>query len=90
MDLPQAKQDLLVQPSRARIFGFLVDRRGEAGTDEIARGLGLHPNGVRRHWRTAFSDGRCVVCVRRPGTSQIGAPVSAWVSLSGASTRSDA
>lgn len=49
MDLPQPPEGALAQPTRARIFAFLVERRGPAGTEELAEGLGLHPNGVRRH-----------------------------------------
>ena len=39
----------LAQPTRAQIFAFLVERRGPAGTEEIAERFGLHPNGMRRH-----------------------------------------
>lgn len=49
MDLSQPAEDALAQPTRARIFAFLVEWRGPAQTDEIAGHLGLHPNGVRRH-----------------------------------------
>ena len=49
MDLPQPAEGPLAQPTRAQIFAFLVERRGPAGTEEIAEHFGLHPNGVRRH-----------------------------------------
>lgn len=49
MDLPLPAEGPLAQPTRARIFAFLVERRGPAGTDDVAEQLGLHPNGVRRH-----------------------------------------
>lgn len=49
MDLPLPAEGPLAQPTRARIFAFLVNRRGPAGTEEVAAELGLHPNGVRRH-----------------------------------------
>ncbi|HET7591103.1 MAG TPA: helix-turn-helix domain-containing protein [Solirubrobacterales bacterium] len=49
MDLPPPAEGPLAQPTRAQIFSFLVERRGPAGTEEIARHFGLHPNGVRRH-----------------------------------------
>jgi predicted ArsR family transcriptional regulator len=49
MDLPPPKEGALAQPKRAEIFAFLVERRGPAGTDEVAAHFGLHPNGVRRH-----------------------------------------
>ena len=49
MDLPESAEGPLVQPTRAQIFSFLVDRRGPVRTEEIAAQFGLHPNGVRRH-----------------------------------------
>jgi predicted ArsR family transcriptional regulator len=49
VDLPPPKEGALAQPKRAEIFAFLVERRGPAGTDEVAAHFGLHPNGVRRH-----------------------------------------
>jgi predicted ArsR family transcriptional regulator len=49
MDLPQPVDSVLAQPTRAQIFSFLVERRGPAGTEEVAEHFGLHPNGVRRH-----------------------------------------
>jgi predicted ArsR family transcriptional regulator len=39
----------LAQPTRARLFAAIRDLGGEATTDELARELGLHVNGVRRH-----------------------------------------
>ncbi|MCB0827390.1 MAG: helix-turn-helix domain-containing protein [Solirubrobacterales bacterium] len=49
MDLPDFEPDVLSQPTRARIFALLTERREPTGTEEIATELGLHPNGVRRH-----------------------------------------
>ncbi|HET9163386.1 MAG TPA: helix-turn-helix domain-containing protein [Solirubrobacterales bacterium] len=49
MDLPRPSEDALAQPTRAQIFAFLVERRGPAGTEEIAEHFSRHPNGVRRH-----------------------------------------
>ncbi len=49
MDLPPPAEGALAQPKRAEIFAFLVERRGPAGTEEVAAHFGLHPNGVRRH-----------------------------------------
>jgi predicted ArsR family transcriptional regulator len=57
MDVPSPADDALAQPTRARIFGFLVDRRGPAGTDEIAEHFGLQPNGVRRHLERLLEKG---------------------------------
>lgn len=57
MDLPPAGEGALAQPKRAQIFNFLVDRRGPAGTDEVAAHFGLHPNGVRRHLERLLEGG---------------------------------
>lgn len=49
MDLPQPAEGALAQPTRARIFAFLVEKRAPADTQEIAAHFGLHPNGIRVH-----------------------------------------
>lgn len=49
MDVPRAADDPLGQPTRARLFSLLAELRRPAGTEELARHLGLHPNGVRVH-----------------------------------------
>jgi predicted ArsR family transcriptional regulator len=49
VDVPPAPIDALAQPTRARLFALLGELRRPAGTDELARRLGLHPNGVRLH-----------------------------------------
>jgi predicted ArsR family transcriptional regulator len=49
LDLPANSGDLLAQPTRARIFSWLVDQHGPASTEDLAKALELHPNGVRRH-----------------------------------------
>lgn len=49
MDLPGQSGDALAQPTRARLFAELARLRRPAGTEELARLLDLHPNGVRRH-----------------------------------------
>jgi predicted ArsR family transcriptional regulator len=49
MDLPNSIDDPLTQPTRARIFTLLAELREPLGTDDLARRLGLHPNGVRIH-----------------------------------------
>lgn len=41
--------DPLAQPTRARLFAALGELRRPAGTEELAEGLDLHPNGVRAH-----------------------------------------
>jgi predicted ArsR family transcriptional regulator len=49
MDLPPRSDEVLAQPSRARLFAALGELRRPAGTEELAERLGLHPNGVRLH-----------------------------------------
>lgn len=41
--------DVLAQPTRARLFARLSHLDRPAGTDELAAELGLHPSGVRVH-----------------------------------------
>ncbi len=49
MDFPARPRDALAQPTRARLFSMLAELRRPVGTEELARRLGLHPNGVRVH-----------------------------------------
>ncbi len=49
MDRSSGAPDVLAQPTRARLFARLVELQRPAGTDELARELELHPNGVRTH-----------------------------------------
>jgi predicted ArsR family transcriptional regulator len=49
MDLPTGSGHVLAQPTRARIFARLVECRTAVSTGEVAKRLGKHPNGVRRH-----------------------------------------
>jgi predicted ArsR family transcriptional regulator len=49
VDVPPAPDDALAQPTRAQLFALLGELRRPAGTDELARLLNLHPNGVRLH-----------------------------------------
>jgi predicted ArsR family transcriptional regulator len=57
MDLPPPVEGPLAEPKRAQIFAFLVERRGPAGTDEVAAHFRLHPNGVRRHLERLLEGG---------------------------------
>ncbi|HET9104159.1 MAG TPA: helix-turn-helix domain-containing protein [Solirubrobacteraceae bacterium] len=41
--------DVLAQPTRARLFALLGELKRPAGTVELAERLELHPNGVRIH-----------------------------------------
>jgi predicted ArsR family transcriptional regulator len=49
MDAPGARDDVLSQPSRARLFQLLSELQRPAHTEELAELLELHPNGVRAH-----------------------------------------
>ena len=49
MDLPSPPDEVLAQPTRARLFAALTELRRPAGTEELAQRLELHPNGVRLH-----------------------------------------
>jgi predicted ArsR family transcriptional regulator len=49
VDVPPAPVDALAQPTRAQLFAVLGELGRPAGTDELARRLDLHPNGVRLH-----------------------------------------
>jgi predicted ArsR family transcriptional regulator len=49
LDLPGNNEGVLNQRTRAEIFSWLVEQRGPATTEAIAKALELHPNGVRRH-----------------------------------------
>jgi predicted ArsR family transcriptional regulator len=49
MDVPSQRDEVLAQPTRARLFAALSELRRPAGTEELATLLDLHPNGVRLH-----------------------------------------
>jgi predicted ArsR family transcriptional regulator len=46
---PDSPEDVLSQPTRARLFARLASLGRPAGTDELAGDVGLHPSGVRVH-----------------------------------------
>ena len=76
MDLPQRPADALGQPTRARLFDLLAGLRRPAGTDELAKLLELHPNGVRVHLERLRDAG----LVERERTRQArGRPRDMWV-----------
>jgi predicted ArsR family transcriptional regulator len=75
MDLPPPTRDALAQPTRAQIFNFLVEKRGAAGTDEVAAHFGLHPNGVRRHLERLLEGG---FVVRERVKQAHGRPRDSW------------
>jgi predicted ArsR family transcriptional regulator len=75
MDLPSPAEGALAQPTRARIFAFLVEKRAPADTAEIAAHFGLHPNGIRLHLER-LEEGGFVVRSRERGGA--GRPRDIW------------
>lgn len=76
VDLPLGIEDeALAQPTRARIYRYLTDRRAAASTEEIAAALGLHPNGVRRHLERLAAAG---LVERRRKRGERGRPGDRW------------
>ncbi len=49
VDAPERSDDVLAQPTRARLFALLCELRRPAHTEELAESLKLHPNGIRLH-----------------------------------------
>jgi predicted ArsR family transcriptional regulator len=76
VDVPSGHEDVLSQPTRAKIFGALSDARRPMGTDEVAERLGLHPNGVRLHLDRLLDAG--LVTRERPRRSR-GRPRDMWM-----------
>jgi predicted ArsR family transcriptional regulator len=75
MDLPGPPDELLSQPTRARLFEALSELRRPAGTDELATLLGLHPNGVRVHLERLREGG---MVTRERSRGQRGRPRDMW------------
>lgn len=82
MDLPDSNEEVLSQPTRARIFELLVEARGPVRTDDVARELGMHPNGVRRHLERLNEVG---LIERRRQRGGRGRPGDRWVVAADAS-----
>jgi predicted ArsR family transcriptional regulator len=79
VDLPEALgDDPLHQPTRARVFALLVELRRPATTDELARRLGLHPNGVRVHLERLREAGLVVRSRARRVPRPRGRPRDEW------------
>lgn len=57
MDFAYTADNVLNQPTRARLFGLLSSLKRPAATDELAKSLELHPNGVRQHLETLTEAG---------------------------------
>jgi predicted ArsR family transcriptional regulator len=75
MDDSARPDDVLAQPTRRRLFALLGEMGRNAGTEELAASLGLHPNGVRVHMERL----REVGLVERVRTRQArGRPRDMW------------
>jgi predicted ArsR family transcriptional regulator len=77
IDLPTVADadDVLSQPTRARLFALLSELKRPAGTAELAERLELHPNGVRLHLERLAEAG----LVERARVRQVrGRPLDAW------------
>lgn len=70
-----AQDDLLAQPTRARLFALLGELRRSAGTVELAERLEMHPNGVRIHLERMEQAG---LVQRARVRQQRGRPPDAW------------
>lgn len=75
MDVPPAAEGPLAQPTRARIFSFLAEKRAPADTQEIAAHFGLHPNGIRLHLERLEEGGFVLRSRERAGA---GRPRDIW------------
>ena len=81
MDLPTDNSHVLAQPTRARIFAQLVEGRTAVSTGEVAKRLGKHPNGVRRHLERLHEAG---LVQRLQSKGARGRPGDLWAVASGA------
>lgn len=66
---------LLAQPTRAQLFAAIRDLGGEATTEQLARELDLHVNGVRRHLDLMRDGGLLTRARRKHGR---GRPRDVW------------
>ena len=80
MDLPRS-DDVLAQPTRARIFAWLAEHLVPASTEDLATALDLHPNGVRRHLELMREAG---LVERGRNKGGRGRPGDLWTIASGA------
>lgn len=71
--IPQ--DDVLAQPTRARLFALLGELKRAAGTVELAERLEMHPNGVRIHLERMEQAG---LVQRAQVRRQRGRPPDAW------------
>jgi predicted ArsR family transcriptional regulator len=69
------RNDVLAQPTRARLFARLASLGRPAGTQELATELGLHPSGVRIHLERLESAG---LIARERVPQSLGRPRDGW------------
>ena len=81
LPIPAGDNDVLAQPTRARLFALLTELKRPAGTAELAGRVGLHPNGVRLHLERMLEAG--LVERSRPRQA-VGRPRDAWTVAPGA------
>lgn len=79
--LAVAPDDVLAQPTRARLFALLGEFRRPTGTAELAERLHMHPNGVRIHLERMEQAG---LVQRVRVRQQRGRPLDAWRIAAGA------
>jgi predicted ArsR family transcriptional regulator len=101
MDVPDHSTDPLSQPTRAQIFAELGQMRSSATTEDLAKRLGKHVNGVRTHLER-LTDAGLVTRERErrgrgrprdvwrvaPHARPLGTPPSAYAELAGWLVRS--
>ena len=75
MDVPKTSNETLAQPTRAKIFALLGERRAALSTQDLADELGLHPNGVRLHLERLVSAG---LITREQERRERGRPRDLW------------
>jgi predicted ArsR family transcriptional regulator len=86
MDIPTRPNEVLGQPTRARLFARLNELRRPAGTEELADELGMHPNGVRLHLERLRDAG---LIKRERSRQSRGRPRDMWVIAPGAQPGGD-
>jgi predicted ArsR family transcriptional regulator len=67
--------DVLAQPTRARLFALIADLKRPVPTEELAGLLGLHPNGVRLHLERLHAAG---LIGRESARRAVGRPRDEW------------
>jgi predicted ArsR family transcriptional regulator len=75
VDVRAPAGDVLAQPTRAQLFALLSEVGGPTATDELARRLDLHPNGVRLHLERLVEAG---LVVRERERQARGRPRDTW------------